>query len=128
MADRQAYLDGKISHDDYYLQVAKEHHIALNKNDLSSFGVRSLSHLRDLLQEDENLNSIPLSVFDGLTVSYNMYNPQSRLTPAEGTCVYKALLKELAMSSAGEHSRRRNNRKSKSKRKSSPRTGIRGLR
>ena len=91
--NRQDYLDGKVTHDQYYLELAKEHHIALTNLDL--FGVRSLVHLRELLAKDEHLNNIPLRRFDSLTTSYNVYNSQARLTLAEGACIYKALLKQM---------------------------------
>lgn len=94
MATRQDYRDGKVSHDDYYLQLAREHHIALTNLDL--FGLVSLEQLREFLAADRHLNNIPLRRFDAMTASYNAYNPRTRLSFADGCCIYKALLKQLA--------------------------------
>ena len=93
---RQDYLNGEITHDQYYLELAQEHHIVLTDSDLALFGIGSLKQLRELLSRDEHLNNIPLRRFDSLTCSYNAYNPTHHLTLAEGCCIYKTLLKQLA--------------------------------
>jgi hypothetical protein len=95
---RQDLLEGRVTHDEYYRQFAKEHHIAITG--ITLFGVRDMEHLRQLIKADPNLNNIPLKYFDSMTNSYNMYNPHDRMTLAEGASVYKTLLKDLATQSA----------------------------
>lgn len=77
---------------DKYRQFASDHHLALNEKSLRFFGVRSLTHLRQLAEHDPTLNNIPLRRFDALTASYNAYNPRNRMTLSEGANVYKYLL------------------------------------
>ena len=97
---RRDYLEGRVTHDEYYLALAGEHHIAVQEYDLMLLGIVSLVHLRDLLRRDPLLNMIPLYLFDGLTRRYNTQHPRQRLTLAEGCCVYKTLLKQLAAEGA----------------------------
>ena len=92
--NRQDYLDGKITHEDYYKGLAKEHSITII--DAKLFGLNSVEELRAKLAADEHLNNIPLRVFDGITGSYNIYNPYNPLTLSDGCCIYKTLLKQLA--------------------------------
>jgi hypothetical protein len=92
---RQDYIEGRVTHDEYYRQFAKDHHIALVGN-LGIFGIRDLAHLQSLLERDPNLNNIPLRFFDSLTELHNKYHSENRITFAEGACVYKTLLKDLA--------------------------------
>jgi hypothetical protein len=82
------------SHREKYRRFARERHIAITN--LSLFRVSSLWRLRELAAADPHLNNISLALFDGLTHSYNFYNPRNRMTLAEGTSVYKTLLLDLA--------------------------------
>ena len=94
-ARRERYLRGEISHDEYYRQFAKDRHIAVREIDLKLFEIKNLSELQRLVQADPNLNNIPLEVFDSMTAAFNALNPENRMSYAEGSCVYKTLLRDL---------------------------------
>lgn len=93
---RQDYLDGRVSHHEFYLDMARTRGIALTETDLRIFGLKSKEELVEKLKRDEHLNNIPLACFDALTSSFNAYHPKQRLTLAEGCCTFKALLIEVA--------------------------------
>jgi len=88
-------------HEQKYRKMARDKHITITGEESLQrfFGVRDKAHLRQLIAEDEHLNNIPLRKFDRLTEAFNMYHPDMRMTLAEGTSLYKRLLRDYA---AGE--------------------------
>lgn len=82
------------THQEKYQAFAKAHHLAITKAEL--FGLKGLDDLKAKLAADPHLNNIPLGRFDMMTHSYNAYNPQNRMTLADGCCAYKELLRQLA--------------------------------
>ena len=89
-------------HELKYRRMAREKGITLRGELNSIFGVRGKEHLQQLIAEDPHLNNIPLRRFDNLTNTFNTFNafhPEMRMTLAEGTSLYKQLLRDFA---AGE--------------------------
>ena len=61
MITRQNYLDGKVSHDEYYRTIATEAHISFKNSDM-------LPAIKAALKEgDKHLSTIPLRIWDSLT-------------------------------------------------------------
>ena len=76
-----------------YAAICKDRGLAITN--LNLFGVKDMEELQAKLAEDEHLNNIPLKRFDALTALYNVHNPRSRMSLAEGCCAYKELLKQM---------------------------------
>ena len=65
MTKRKDYMDGKITHDDYYRALAKE-----SKVSYADAEPAFLERVRKALADgDEHLNSIPLSIWDARAAS-----------------------------------------------------------
>lgn len=61
MKTRQEYLDGKISHEEYYREIASEAGISFKNSAM-------LPKIQEALKNgDKHLNTIPLQVWDNLT-------------------------------------------------------------
>jgi hypothetical protein len=84
-------------HNDKYDAMAKKHGVTVSERHLDLFGVKSLDHLRELYEEDEHLNNIPLRVFDSLWTSLVVCQKPGRasISAAESCCMYKRLLVQL---------------------------------
>lgn len=85
-------IEVKRSHYDKYSAMAKVRGVTLSEDSLRFFGLSSVEQLACLFVKDRHLNNISMARFDSLTASYNAMRPQSRLTLAEGCCLYKHLL------------------------------------
>ena len=83
-------------HDAKYRKLARRLGVRLTEDSLSLFGLKDVWDLRRKMAEDQNLNNIPMKYFDSMRRGLILCN--IRLTKAEATCMYKALLRQLAMS------------------------------
>lgn len=106
MIKRKEYLDGKISHNDYYMQFATEE---MRRQVEREIGVDRIK-----ASTDEHLNDIPLHLWDGLSGcmfrgSMCMVRPtvskecadkikeaeEGGVSPATLVCIYKAIARDL---------------------------------
>jgi len=67
MFTRKQYLNGEVSHDEYYLEIAKE--IGIKPDE------KTIEKVRNALRKgDKHLNTIPLYFWDMWAVSVYWYN------------------------------------------------------
>ena len=85
---RQQYLDGEISHQDYYMQFVTE--------DTKKYLFRSISPYEILGSKDKHLNDIPLHLWDGAQLSYDKEKfieangKQAGFSKSDKVCILKA--------------------------------------
>ncbi|MGE3483472.1 MAG: hypothetical protein AB7L09_01950 [Nitrospira sp.] len=96
MLTRKQYMDGECTHDDYYLEIAREAGISYAKSDM-------LPRVKACLARgDEHLNDIPLREWDarGRAIVRHVQAPMKArgdyVTPAGLVCVVKAAARHAA--------------------------------
>lgn len=78
-------------HHEKWLKIAQDNNIVLP--DLKVFGLNSVGELLAQYRIDENLNNIPLKIFDNLYFSNLQKIPGRAMF--YGACIYKTLLRQL---------------------------------
>lgn len=101
MKTRTQYLNGEISHFDYYAQFVDGRVKNIVRDKLAQTG--HLKNLKQKLSDDKNLNNIPLWFWDGFSQSINtaevagkMKQAGDFLTLAGIVCLAKTAAKILA--------------------------------
>lgn len=77
-------------HHDEFMKLANDAHVILPP--LETFLLSSIGELLEKYKKDENLNNIPLAIFDRL---YYRLPAMPGKAPYYGACIYKALLRQL---------------------------------
>lgn len=101
MKTRQQYLNKEISHFDFYAQFVDEQVKTIVRNVLKKKGY--LNKLAQTIEEDENLNNIPLSFWDSFSQNLNtakvcakMKSAGDYLTLSGIICIAKTAAKIIA--------------------------------
>lgn len=85
-------------HEDKYERLAVETGVKLTRGSLQFFDIDSIEQLRDKVSKDKALNNISLHYFDNMFIGARSHCPGlKKLSLAEGVCLYKHLLRKLAM-------------------------------
>jgi hypothetical protein len=97
MTTRKDYMNGKVSHHDYHLEIARECGISYKNS-------KELPRIkRALANGDKHLNSIPLSEWDmrGIYTKGEISNSLKKRgefwNQASSVCVHKAAAKDAAL-------------------------------
>lgn len=101
MKTRTQYLNGEISHFDFYAQFVDERAKNIVRASLERAGY--LKDIKQKLEEDKNLNNIPLGWWDAFSQSLNtvevvraMKQAEDYLTLSGIVCIAKTAAKILA--------------------------------
>lgn len=94
---RKDYMEGRITHQEYYSTIAKEAHISFKNSEM-------LPEIKDALAKgDEHLNTIPLRQWDMMATFHRdrirlaLKNHDDFYSLGGGVCVMKAAAVEAAM-------------------------------
>jgi len=91
MKTRQDYLNQKCTHSEYYAQFVTESTKRILLSRISK------KELVEALREDPNLNSIKLTIWDGigLSVTVNMKEYGDTLTKSGRVCILKEAARQI---------------------------------
>lgn len=80
-------------HYNKYAELAVKLHVVFNNKSGNLFGKYSKEDILELYKKDQNLNNIPLYVFDMYTSSLKIYCKEAwKLSLSEGCCLAKHCL------------------------------------
>ena len=92
MKTREAYLQGKCSHEQYYSQFVTAHIKLAIKNTFT------IDQLKNALKQDKNLNNIPLHLWDSLAMRVDFPSLKAfgdYLTLAGKVCILKEAARQM---------------------------------